>query len=508
MGFTQIREVVIVGGGSAGWMTAAALSALLPSHYRYTLVESDQIGTIGVGEASIPYLREFNKALGIDEDEFLRRTGGSFKLGIEFVDWMAIGHRYFHGFSRIGQDTPRAPFHQYWLKLVQQGAAPPLEQLSINAMSARAGKFLRPQADMAGSPLADITYAFQFDAGLYAGYLRELAEARGVRRVEGKIVDVRLRAEDGFIDTLHLEDGATVAGELFIDCSGLAALLIGKALDTGFDDWRHWLPCDRAIAVPSASRGPTAPYTRASARTAGWQWRIPLQQRVGNGSVYASTFIDAAAAESELLGQLDGAPLAQPRHVRFTPGRRRQAWVRNCVAIGLAAGFLEPLESTSIHLVQTALRRLIEYFPDGAFGPPDTAAFNRETAREYDEIRDFLVLHYKATTRGDTPFWDYCRTMRVPDTLAERMALFESRGRIAATSEDLFAETNWLQVMVGQGLRPRGYHPAVDQRSAQDIARFVANIEQVVGKCTGVMPLHDDFIAAHCAAQLRQERQA
>jgi len=503
MGFTQIRDVVIVGGGTAGWMTAAALSALLPAHYRYTLVESDQIGTIGVGEASIPYLRDFNNALGIDEDDFLPRTGGTFKLGIEFVDWAAIGHSYFHGFGKIGQDTPRAAFHHYWLKLAQQGEAPPLEQLSLNALAAREGKFLRPQADMAGSPLADVNYAFQFDAGLYAQYLRELAEARGVRRVEGRIVDVSLRAGDGFIDTLRMENGTAIAGDLFIDCSGLAALLIGKSLGTGFDDWSRWLPCDRAIAVPSASCGPTAPYTRASARSAGWQWRIPLQHRVGNGYVYASAFIDAAGAEAELLGRLDGAPLAAPRHLRFAPGRRRQAWSRNCVAIGLAAGFLEPLESTSIHLVQTALRRLVEFFPDGQFCQPDMDAFNRQTASEYDEIRDFLVLHYKATSRSDTPFWDYCRTMDVPATLADRIALFESRGRIVTTSEDLFGDTNWLQVMAGQGLRPRGYHPAVDQRSTQDIARFIGNIEQVVGKCTGVMPLHDDFIAAHCAAHLR-----
>ena len=507
MEFTQIRDIVIVGGGTAGWMTAAALSALLPSHYRYTLVESDQIGTIGVGEASIPYLREFNTALGIDEDEFLRRTGGTFKLGIEFVDWTAIGTRYFHGFSKIGQDTPRAPFHHYWLKLAQLGAAPPLEQLSINARSAQAGKFLRPQADMAGSPLADVNYAFQFDAGRYARYLRELAEERGVRRLEGKIVDVRLRDGDGFIASLQMENGTAVAGDLFIDCSGLAALLIGKSLKTGFEDWRHWLPCDRAIAVPSESAGPTMPYTRASARKAGWQWRIPLQHRVGNGYVYASAFIDDGDAEAELLSHLAGAQLAQPRHLRFAPGRRQQAWVRNCVAIGLAAGFLEPLESTSIHLVQTALRRLVEFFPDSEFCQPDIDAFNRQTACEYDEIRDFLVLHYKATTRDDTPFWDYCRTMTVPESLRERMALFESRGRILSNSEDLFGEQNWLQVMFSQGLRPRAYHPAVDQRSAQDIARFVGNIEQVVGKCTGVMPLHDDFIAAHCAANLQQERQ-
>ena len=496
----RIRDIVIAGGGTAGWMTAAALAQLLPAGHRFRLVESDLIATIGVGEATIPAIRHFNDALGIDEDDFLRRTQGTFKLGIEFADWGKPGDSYIHGFGKFGQDIAMTRFHQFWLKLYQAGEAPDLAHYSINTMAPRAAKFMRPPADMPNSPLADIAYAFHFDAGLYAQYLRAYSEARGVVRTEGRIVDTVLRESDGFIEALVMENGERIEGDLFIDCSGLSALLIGKALHTGFDDWSHWLPCDSAIAVPSASSGPLLPYTRATARPAGWQWRIPLQHRTGNGHVYASKFMDAAEAEAILMAKLDGEPMAAPRHIRFAPGKRKKAWNRNCVAIGLAGGFLEPLESTSIHLVQTAITRLIHFFPDRGFSQPDIDAFNAQADTEYEQVRDFLILHYKATARTGSRFWDYCRGMEVPDSLQRRMDLYRSRGRIVRHGEELFTEINWLQVMHGQGLRAQGYHPLVDQRTPAEIAAFLGDVRDVIRKCVDVMPAHADFIAAHCAA--------
>jgi tryptophan halogenase len=496
----RIRDIVIAGGGTAGWRTAAALAQLLPAGHRFRLVESDLIATIGVGEATIPAIRHFNDALGIDEDDFLRRTQGTFKLGIEFADWGKPGDSYIHGFGKFGQDIAMTRFHQFWLKLYQAGEAPDLAHYSINTMAPRAAKFMRPPADMPNSPLADIAYAFHFDAGLYAQYLRAYSEARGVLRTEGRIVDTVLRASDGFIEALVMENGERIEGDLFIDCSGLSALLIEKALHTGFDDWSHWLPCDSAIAVPCASSGPLLPYTRATARPAGWQWRIPLQHRTGNGHVYAGKFMDAAEAEAILMANLDGEPLAAPRHIRFAPGKRKKAWNRNCVAIGLAGGFLEPLESTSIHLVQTAITRLIHFFPDAGFSQPDIDAFNAQADTEYEQVRDFLILHYKATARTGSLFWDYCRGMEVPDSLQRRMDLYRSRGRIVRHGEELFTEINWLQVMHGQGLRAQGYHPLVDQRTPAEIAAFLGDVRDVIRKCVDVMPAHADFIAAHCAA--------
>ena len=496
----RIRDIVIVGGGTAGWMTAAALSHLLPAGHRYRLIESDQISTIGVGEATIPAIRDFNQALGIDEDDFIRRTQGSFKLGIEFVNWSKLGDRYIHGFGKIGQDSAMAKFYQYWLKMYQAGEAPELEHFSINTMAPRAAKFMRAPPGMPKSPLADIAYAFHFDAGLYAQYLRGYSEARGVLRTEGRIVDTVLRADDGFIEALVMESGERIGGDLFIDCSGLAALLVEKALHTGFDDWSHWLPCDSAIAVPCESNGPLLPYTRSSAQAAGWQWRIPLQHRTGNGHVFSSKFMDPAQAEAILMANLDGRPLAAPRHLRFAAGKRKKAWTRNCVAIGLAGGFLEPLESTSIHLVQTAITRLMHFFPDRGFSQVDIDAFNAQADTEYEQVRDFLILHYKATARTDSPFWNYCRNMEIPASLQRRMDLYRSNGRIFRHGEELFTEISWLQVMHGQGLRAQGYHPVVDQRTPGEIAAFLADVRAVIRNCVDVMPLHADFIAAHCAA--------
>ncbi len=497
-----IEHIVIVGGGTAGWMTAAALSHLLPAHYRIRLIESDAISTIGVGEATIPVIRGFNDLLGIDEDEFLRATQGTFKLGIEFVGWGKEGESYLHGFGAIGRDQLLAKFYQYWLKMHQAGQGGELEQYSINNVAARMGKFMRSTPDHGDSPLADLAHAFHFDAGLYAAYLRGRAERAGVTRSEGKIVDTVLRA-DGFVEALVMENGERHAGDLFIDCSGMAALLIGKTLETEFEDWSAWLPCDRAVAVPCASSATLLPYTRSSARDAGWQWRIPLQHRIGNGHVYSSRFMDAQAAEDILMRNLDGAALAQPRHLQFVTGKRKQAWRRNVVAIGLACGFMEPLESTSIHLVQTAITRLMLFFPHAGFDAIDTATFNRQTDTEYLAIRDFLILHYKLNARTGSAFWDYCREMEIPATLQERIDLYASNGRIVREGNELFAEANWLQVMHGQGLRPKAYNPLVDKQSAQEIAGFLDNVRELIAQSAASMPSHAHYVAAHCKAPSR-----
>lgn len=496
----SVRKVVIVGGGTAGWMTAAAFAKVLGSAYQVQVVESDEIGIVGVGEATIPHIIEFNKALGIDEDEFLRATQGTFKLGIEFVNWGAIGDRYIHGFGKIGQPTNALPFHHFWLRMEQLGKAKSLEAYSINTAAPRAGKFMRARNDMAGSPLGDIGHAFHFDASLYARFLRTFSENLGVVRTEGKIVRVEQRAIDGSIDGVVLENGERVSGDFFIDCSGMRGVLIEQTLQAGYEDWSKWLPCDRAIAVPCESAGPLLPMTRSTAHTAGWQWRIPLQHRTGNGHVYSSGFMGQDEATSILLDNLDGTPRAEPRHIKFLTGHRKSFWNRNCVAVGLSSGFLEPLESTSIHLIQTAIARILNFFPHSGFDSADIAEYNTMTQTEYERIRDFLVLHYKVTERNDSPFWDYCRTMPVPDTLKRKMDLFQSNGRIVREGEELFAEVSWLQVMVGQRMSPRGYHPFANLLSEAQVAAYLQNVEQVVAKCVNAMPTQVDFINSHCAA--------
>lgn len=496
---TSIKNIVIVGGGTAGWMTAAALSRLLRGRYAIRLVESDDIGTVGVGESTIPMLKLFNQALGIDEDEFVRATKATFKLGIEFVDWGRLGERYMHGFGKFGQDLWTLDFFQYWLKAHQAGQAPDLEHYSINRMAARANKFMRPpqpSAQTANSPLADIAYAFHLDAGLYARYLRTFAEKHGVVRTEGKVVDVRQRALDGFIESIVLENGEVIEGDLFIDCSGFRGLLIEQTLKTGFEDWSGWLPCDRAWAVPCALAGELAPYTRATARPSGWQWRIGLQHRTGNGHVFASRFMSEDEAASILLANLDGEALAEPKLLRFTAGKRNKTWHKNVVAIGLSSGFIEPLESTSIHLVQSTISRLISFFPDGGFAQADIDEFNRQTDFEVERIRDFVILHYHATTRDDTPFWRHVRTMEVPETLQRKIDLFRSNGRVVRENNELFTEIGWQQVLHGQGVRPARHHPLADLLGADELRGFLGNIENVVGQCVGVMPAHREFVAA------------
>jgi tryptophan 7-halogenase len=496
-----IQDIVIVGGGTAGWMTAAALSKHLNGRYRIRLVESDEIGIIGVGEATIPHIATFNQMLGLDEDEFLRETKGTFKLGIEFVHWGAIGDRYIHGFGKVGQELAGLPFHHYWLRMAREGQVSDLSAYSINTAAPLRAKFMRARADMPGSPLAEIVYAFHFDAGLYARFLRRYAEQRGVVRTEGKIVRVQQRQTDGFIESVVLEDGQAVHGDLFIDCSGMRALLIGQTLQVGYDDWTRWLPCDRAVAVPCTSVEPLLPITRSTAHSAGWQWRIPLQHRIGNGHVYASAFMGDDEATAILMAHLDGQALAEPRTIRYVPGRRRKVWDRNCVAVGLAAGFFEPIESTNIHLIQTAILRLMTLFPGEGINPADIDEANTQARVEYEAIRDFITLHYKATERDDSPFWNHCRTMPIPDSLQHKMDLYRGHARILRNGNELFGELSWLQVMHGQRMRPQGYHPFADLVSADTAAAFLGDVERVIAKCVEVMPTHAEFIAGHCAAR-------
>jgi tryptophan halogenase len=498
---TPLKNIVIVGGGTAGWMAAASLSRLLKNKYGIRLIESDEISTVGVGESTIPMIRLFNNVLGINEDEFMRETKATFKLGIEFADWGRTGERYMHGFGKFGQDLWTVDFFQYWLKAHQAGQAPDLEHYSINRMAARSGRFMRPTNEVANSPLADIVYAFHLDAGLYARYLRKYSEAHGVVRTEGKVVEVRQRADDGFIESVVMENGSVIEGDLFLDCSGFRGLLIEQTLRTGFEDWSHWLPCDRAWAVPCESSGDLLPYTRATARPAGWQWRIGLQHRTGNGHVFSSRFMSDDQAASILMNNLDGAALADPKLLRFTAGKRKQVWNRNVVAVGLSSGFLEPLESTSIHLIQSTVSRLMSFFPDAGFHQADIDEFNRQCDFEVERIRDFIILHYHATERADTPFWDHCRTMDIPETLRRKLDLYKAHGRVVRENNELFTEIGWQQVMHGQGVQAAGYNPLVDLLDGRELAEFLGNIERVVGKCVNVMPSHKEFIAAIAAAK-------
>ncbi len=399
----------------------------------------------------------------------------------------------------IGQDLGWLRMHHYWLKMQAQRSAADFSAYSINTAAALDNKFMRADPKMAESPIGHIAHAFHFDAGLYAKFLRGYAEERGVVRREGKVGSVQLR-EDGFVDSVTMEDGETVAADLFVDCSGFRGLIIEQAMRTGYETWTHWLPCDRAIAVPCARIEPFTPYTRSTARTAGWQWRIPLQHRTGNGHVYSSAYIDDADAEAMLLANLDGKQLAEPNRLRFVTGKRKATWNRNCVAIGLASGFLEPLESTSIHLIQSAIIRMVRLLPDTAFDPATIAEFNRQTDFEYERIRDFIILHYKATERDDTPFWRYCRDMELPATLQRKIDLFAANGRVFREDDELFTEESWIQVFLGQGVIPRGYDPLVDIRSEAQVAQFLGNIETVIRKCVAVMPSHADYVAKTCLA--------
>ena len=495
-----MRKILIVGGGTAGWMTAALFGKLFQGLYDIELVESEAIGTVGVGEATIPAIKKYNELVVLDEPEFMQRTQGTFKLGIKFNDWWKKGHSYVHGFGVIGQDWEWLRCHHYWLRANQRGRARDFADFSINTKAALANKFMHARADMADSPISHIAYAYHFDASLYARYLRGLAEQHGVRRVEGKIVDVGVH-DGGDIASVTLDDGRTVEADFFIDCSGFRALLIEQTLKTGFEDWTHWLPCDRAMAVPCARTEPLVPYTQSTARESGWQWRIPLQHRTGNGLVYSSGHMDDDAAEAQLLANLDGKQLANPNRLRFTSGKRRKMWNRNCVAMGLAAGFLEPLESTSIHLVQSAAIRLVRLFPDGEIDQANVDEFNRQSDFEWERIRDFIVLHYWATERDDSEFWKYCRSMELPPTLQRKIDLWCANGRVFREDEELFSEESWIQVFLGQGIVPHSYDPLVGIKSDAQIEQFLGNIASTIDRCVNVMPPHADYVANFCPAE-------
>ena len=495
----RIRKLVIVGGGTAGWMTAAAISKIMGAlpDFSIELVESEAIGTVGVGEATIPQIVLFNAMLGLDEMEFMRETHATYKLGIEFVDWTRIGHRYIHPFGFHGLDMAGVEFHHHWLKGRLAGDTSKLDEYSISAMAAKAGKFMWPQPNQPKSPLSKIGYAFQFDAGRYARYLRRYAEQRGTTRTEGRIVEVEQHPETGFVTAVKLESGVRVEGELFIDCSGFRALLIGQTLGVSFVDWSEWLPCDRAVAIPCTLTGDRQPLTRSTARPSGWQWRIPLQHRVGNGHVYCSEYMSEDEAISLLLANLDGEPLAAPNQLRFRAGHRAKAWEKNVIALGLAGGFLEPLESTSIHLVQSGIARLMTLFPTPEFKLAEIERYNRMTEQEYVDIRDFLVLHYSATERDDTPFWNYCRNIAPPEGLAEKLEMFRSSGRVFREHNELFTETSWESVLIGQGVEPCGYHPAADLLPDEETLKRLASIRGTIARTVEQMPTQEEFLRAN-----------
>jgi tryptophan halogenase len=492
-------KIVIVGGGTAGWMTAAALARACRGRVaKVELIESAEIGTVGVGEATVPPIQVYNRFLDLDIRDFIKKTQATFKLGIEFQDWTRLGHRYFHQFGPIGMELHDGiAFHHFWLKLRQMGEDIPLEEFCPNAVAAYMGRFLLAKGDEP-NPLV---YAYHFDAALYALYLRNYAEQRGVMRREGKIVSVQQHPETGFVTGVTMADGANIEGDFFIDCSGFRGLLIEETLKTGYEDWAHWLPCDRAVAVPCSGVPDLTPYTRSTAREAGWQWRIPLQHRIGNGYVYSSHHISDDKAADTLLANLDGKPLADPRMLRFTTGRRKKAWNKNVVAIGLSAGFLEPLESTSIHLIQTSIFRLLGLLPLKDFDPTTEDEFNRLCRIEMEHVRDFIILHYHATERDDSPLWTHVRTMSIPEGLQFRIDIFRNRGRVARFNEQfLFLEANWVPVMIGQNIIPAQYDPMVDCVEWAENRRILGDIRSILREKVATLPTHTEFIAKTCAA--------
>jgi tryptophan halogenase len=501
---SRIRSIAIIGGGTAGWMAAAGLAKFIAKlNCRIRLIESEQIGTVGVGEATIPPIMGFIKALGIDENDLIRKTQATFKLGVGFKDWTRIGHSYIHPFGQTGFEMADVPFAAHWLKLFKQGKAARLEEYSLQAVAARRGKFMRP-VNVPNSPLEGITYALQFDASLFAHYLRGYAEKRGVIRTEGKVKNVSLRGEDGFIESLTLESGERIEADFYLDCTGFRGLLIEQALKSGYDDWSRWLPCNRAVTGASEAIDPPSSYTHTTALTAGWQWRIPLQHRVGNGHVYCSDFMNDDEARETLLQNIRGKPVGTPLHLRFTTGQRRKFWNKNCLAIGLAAGFLEPLESTGIHLIQRGVALLLKNFPDRSFEPADIDHYNKTLSYEYGRIRDFLVLHYATTEREDTPFWRHCRQLPMPDSLRERVDMFRGYGRIQREDKELFPEQSWLYIMLGQNIIPRRYDPMADLMDSEEAHANIDNLHAVVERCAGAMPMHQDFIDGNCRAPMAQ----
>ena len=471
----RIRSIAIVGGGTAGWMAASALARSLENmNVRIRLINSELIGTVGVGEATLPPIMDFIRLLGIDENEIVREIKATFKLGIGYRDWTQQGSFYFHPFGPAGFGLGAVSFPAYWLKMFLEGKAERLEQYNVQAMAAEQNKFTRP-VHAPGTPLNKITYALHFDAQLFAQYLKRFAIAHGVEHTDGKVAEVTLRGEDGFIESLTLESGETVAADFFVDCSGFSGLLIEGALKTGYEDWSRWLPCDRALVVHSEHAGPPQPYTLVTALPAGWQWRIPLQHRTGNGYVYCSRFAGEDEARQTLLANIHGKTLTEPALLRFVPGRRKKAWNRNCVALGLSSGFLEPLEATSIHLIQRGIAMLLKFFPSRDFEQADIDRYNKTFEFEVGRVRDFLLMHYAHTERAGA-FWDYCRTLPLTETLKEKIELFRSHGRILREDTELFPVISWLSVMIGQNIVPRSYDPLADGLDPQKVAEKLEDI--------------------------------
>ncbi len=486
------RQIVIAGGGTAGWMAAATLARFLGDTATITLVESDAIGAVGVGEATIPQIQLFNHGLGIDEREFVAATKASFKLGIEFQDWLRPGHSYMHAFGVVGRGSGITPFRQLWARARIADRAGEYGRYSFNETAARAGRMAGPSG---GGAVPDLTYAYHFDASLFAVFLRRYAEARGVVRIEGTIDRVDRNSESGDIAAIEISGGRRLAGDLFIDCTGFRSLLLGEALGTRFIDWSSHLPCDRALAVPCERSEAFRPYTQSIARSAGWQWRIPLQHRTGNGHVYCSQFVSDDEAAATLLANLDGPALDVPRPLRFTTGHRELYWSHNCIALGLAAGFMEPLESTSIHLIQSGLARLLTLFPSTASASAARDQFNRQSTVEWERIRDFLMLHYAANQRLGDPFWDQCRAMPLPDSLRARIDLYEEGGSIVRDSDDLFTEEAWSQVLIGQGYMPRATSPLADHVPTEELGDYMDTLADAYHRKAAMLESHADHVA-------------
>ncbi len=487
----MIKKIVIAGGGTAGWMAAALLSKMLGKQHQIVLVESDEIATVGVGEATIPPLVSFHNIIGLDEKEFMSGVNATFKLGISFENWRQIGHEYIHAFGRAGQDVWACSFIHFWLGGLARGIDYPYEHYCAEMLACRDNKF----AVVSNNKLV---YAYHMDAGIYAGMLRKRSEACGVKRIEGKIAQVNLDHASGNIASLALHSGEVIDGDFFIDCTGFRALLIEGALHTGYEDWSHWLPCDRAIAVQTESVGAPLPYTRSIAHEAGWQWRIPLQHRTGNGFVYSSRYLSDEEAKNKLLNNLEGKPITEPKFIQFRTGTRLKHWNKNCLALGLASGFIEPLESTSIHLIQRSLFRFVQLFSMAENYQTNIDEFNNQNKLEVERIRDFIILHYKVTEREDSPFWRYCKNMSVPAPLQQRINLFAKAGTAFKIEGELFGEESWIQVMLGQGIMPESYHGLVNEMSDQELADFLNNIRSVQKRFVGQLPSHQEFIDYYC----------
>jgi len=484
-------KIVIAGGGTAGWIAAAALSHQMGELLDIVLVESQEIGTVGVGEATIPPMRTFHRLLGINEQEFMRATNATFKLGIQFENWKKIGEKYFHSFGTTGKQTLITDFIHFWLRGKELGIADEFGNYCLEYKAALEERF-------SINDQAKINYAFHLDAGRYASFLRGRAEARGVKRMEGKIAEVIQNTESGFIASLKMDSGQEIQGDLFLDCTGMRGLLIEQTLQTGFEEWGHWLPCDSAIAIQTESTGPAVPYTKSIAHHAGWRWQIPLQHRVGNGVVFSGQHLSKDEAINMLLSSVDGKVLTEPNVIKFKTGRRKKSWNKNCIAMGLSSGFLEPLESTSIHMIMTAVTRLLQLFPDGEIKQSSVDEYNMQAESEFVRIRDFIILHYKATERDDSPFWRYCKDMEIPDDLKHRMTIFKESGKAFPVEGELFRLDSWTQVMLGQGLFPSSYHPIVGLMPEQELKNFLNSVAADVNKNIAMLARHQDFVNQYC----------